>query len=132
MFLEFVLILEQYFITYGLWDNFQDFIFRNGFHFFVKFLILADYIDIMEKLNHELEKTVEDFNNINQIKGFKAEYSLWNRTSNTVLCQMIVTRISDKVTRDKFILLDTKLDIRDEISYFIDDLVTSYYKLDQH
>ena len=45
---------------------------------------------------------------------------------------MIVTRISDKVTRDKFILLDTKLDIRDEITYFIDDLVTSYYKLDQH
>ena len=86
----------------------------------------------MEKLIQELEKTVDDFNNINQIKGFKAEYSLWNRTYNTVLCQMIVTRISDKVTRDKFILLDTKLDIRDEISYFIDDLVTSYYKLDQH
>ena len=86
----------------------------------------------MEKLIHELEKTVDDFNNINQIKGFKPEYSLWNRTSNTVLCQMIVTQISDKVTRAKFILLDTKLDIRDEISYFIDDLVTSYYKLDQH
>ena len=86
----------------------------------------------MEKLIHVLEKTVDDFNNINQIKGFKAEYSLWNRDSNTVLCQMIVTRISDKVTRDKFILLDTKLDIHDEISYFIDDLVTSYYKLDQH
>ena len=30
----------------------------------------------------------------------------------------------DKVTRAKFILLDTKLDIRDEISYFIDDLVS--------
>ena len=29
--LEFVFILEQYFITYGLWENFQDFIFRNGF-----------------------------------------------------------------------------------------------------
>ena len=86
----------------------------------------------MEKLLQELEKTVDDFNNINQVKGFKAEYSLWNRTYNTVLCQMIVTRISDKVTRDKFILLDTKLDIRDEITYFIDDLVTSYYKLDQH
>ena len=86
----------------------------------------------MEKLIQELEKTVDDFNNINQTKGFKAEYSLWNRTYNTVLCQMIVTRISDKVTRDKFILLDTKLDIRDEILYFIDDLVTSYYKLDQH
>ena len=36
----------------------------------------------MEKLIHVLEKTVDDFNNINQIKGFKAEYSLWNRTSN--------------------------------------------------
>ena len=72
----------------------------------------------MEKLLQELQKTVDDFNNINQVKGFKAEYSLWNRTYNTVLCQMIVTRISDKVTRDKFILLDTKLDIRNEITYF--------------
>ena len=86
----------------------------------------------MEKLLQELEKTVQDFNNINQIKGFNAKYSIWNRTSNRVLCQVIVTRLSDKVTRDKFIALDTKLDIRDEISYFIDDLVTSYYKLDQH
>ena len=84
----------------------------------------------MEKLLQELENTVDDFNNINQTKGFKAEYSLWNRTCNTILCQMIVTRIPDKVTRDKFILLDTKLDICDEILYFIDDLVTSYYKLD--
>ena len=86
----------------------------------------------MEKLLQELEKTVEDFNNINQIKGFNAKYSIWKRTSNKVLCQVIVTRLSDKVTRDKFILLDTKLDICDEISYFIDDLVTSYYKLDYH
>ena len=86
----------------------------------------------MEKLLQELEKTVEDFNNLNQIKGFKAEYSIWNRTYDKVLCQVIVTRLSDKVTRDKFILLDTKLDIRDEITYFIDDLVTSYYKLNQH
>ena len=84
----------------------------------------------MEKLLQELQKTVDDFNNVNQTKGFKAEYSLWNRTHNTVLCQMIVTRIPDKVTRDKFILLDTKLDICDEISYFIDALVMSYYKLD--
>ena len=84
----------------------------------------------MEKLIQELEKTVDDFNNINQTKGFKAEYSLWNKTHNTVLCQIIVTRIPDKVTRAKFILLDTKLDICDEVSYFIDDLVTSYYKLD--
>ena len=83
----------------------------------------------MEKLLLDLEKTVDDFNNINETKGFRAEYSLWNRTYNTVLCQMIVTHIPDKVTRDKFILLDTKLDICDEITYFIDDLVTSYYKL---
>ena len=83
----------------------------------------------MEKLFLELEKTVDNFNNINESKGFRAEYSLWNRTHNTGLCQMIVTRIPDKVTRDKFILLDTKLDIRDEISYFIDDLVTSFYNL---
>ena len=83
----------------------------------------------MEKLLLELEKTVDNFNNINETKGFRAEYSLWNRTHNTVLCQIIITCIPDKVTRDKFILLDTKLDIQDEISYFIDDLVTSYYKL---
>ena len=84
----------------------------------------------MERLLQELEKTVEDFNNINQIKCFNAKYSIWNRTSTKVLWQVIVTRLSDKVTRGKFILLDTKLDIRDEITYFIDDLVTSYYKLD--
>ena len=59
----------------------------------------------MEKLPQELEKTVDDFNNINQTKGFKAEYSLWNRTYNTILCQMIVTRIPDKVTRDKLFCL---------------------------
>ena len=86
----------------------------------------------MERLLQELEKMVEDFNNINQIKGFNAKYSISNRTSTKVLCQVIVTRLSDKVTREKFILLDTKLDIRDEITYFSDDLVTSYYKLDQH
>ena len=84
----------------------------------------------MEKLFLELEQTVDNFININETKGFRAEYSLWSRTHNTVLCQIIVTRIPEKVTRAKFILLDTKLDIHDEISYFIDDLVTSYYKLD--
>ena len=83
----------------------------------------------MEKLFQELEKTVDDFNNINETKGFRAYYSLWYRTHNTVLCKVIVMCIPDKVTRDKYILLDTKLDIRNEISYFIDDLVTSFYKL---
>ena len=53
----------------------------------------------MERLLQELEKTVEDFNNINQIKGFNAKYSIWNRTSTKVLCQVIVTRLSDKVTK---------------------------------
>ena len=83
----------------------------------------------MEKLFLELEKTVDNFNNINETKGFRAEYSLWNRTHHTVLFQMIVMHIPDKVTRDKFILLDTKLDICNEMSYVIDDIVTSYYKL---
>ena len=46
-----------------------------------------------------------------------------------VLCQIIVTHIPDKVIKDKFILLDPQLDIHDEISYFIDDIVTTYYKL---
>ena len=72
---------------------------------------------------------VEDFNKANETKGFKANYCLWNKSQTNVLCQIIVTHIPDKVTRDKFILLDTKLDICDEISYFIDDIVTSYYKL---
>ena len=34
----------------------------------------------------------------------------------------------DDVTKDKFILLDPSLDIHDEISYFIDDIITSFYK----
>ena len=55
----------------------------------------------MEKLFLELQNTVYNFNNINETKGFRAGYSLWNRTYNTVLCQIIVTRIPDKVTRDK-------------------------------
>ena len=61
-----------------------------------------------------------------------ATYCIWDRNTTEVLCLVIVTRLSDKITREKYILLDTKLDIRDEITYFIDDLVTSYYKLDQH
>ena len=70
---------------------------------------IGNYINIMEKLLQELEKTVQDFNNINQIKGFNAKYCIWNRTSNKVLCQVIVTRLSDKVTRDKFIALGHKI-----------------------
>ena len=84
----------------------------------------------MEKLFLELKQTVNVFNSIHETKGFTAEYSFWNRTPTSVLCQMIVTHIPDKVTRDKFILLDTKLDIPDEISYLLDDIVTSYYKID--
>ena len=34
---EFVSILEQYFINYGLWENFQHFIFRNGFNSLLSF-----------------------------------------------------------------------------------------------
>ena len=63
----------------------------------------------MEHLLQELEKTVQDFNNINQIKGFNAKYSIWDRTSTKVLCLVIVTRLSDKVTREKYILLDTNI-----------------------
>ena len=46
---------------------------------------IGNYINIMEKLLQELEKTVQDFNNINQIKGFNAKYSIWDRTSTKVL-----------------------------------------------
>ena len=34
---EFVYILEQYFIKYGLWENFQHFIFCNGFNSLLTF-----------------------------------------------------------------------------------------------
>ena len=34
---EFVSTLEQYFIKYGLWENFQHFIFRNGFNSLLTF-----------------------------------------------------------------------------------------------
>ena len=34
---EFVSILEQYFIKYHLWNNFQHFIFRNGFNSLLSF-----------------------------------------------------------------------------------------------
>ena len=108
--LELVSTLEQYFIKYRLWENFHHFIIHNGFSSLLTFFI-RNYINIMEKLFLELEKTVDNFNNVNETKGFRAEYSLWNRTHNTVLCQIIVTCIPDKVIRDKFILLDTKLDI---------------------
>ena len=83
----------------------------------------------MEKLLLDLKKTVRDFNRDNEGKFFKVKYHLWNKSHNNVLCQIIVTHIPDKVTRDKFILLDPLLDIHDEISYFIHDIITSYYKL---
>ena len=34
---QFVSILEQYFITYGLWEHFQYFTFRNGFNSLLSF-----------------------------------------------------------------------------------------------
>ena len=43
----------------------------------------------------------------------------------------MVTRVPDKVTKDKFILLDPSLYIQDEISYFINDIShhsTNYLK----
>ena len=83
----------------------------------------------MEKLLLDLKKTVKDFKRDNEGKGFKVKYRLWNQSHNNVLCQIIVTCIPDKVTRDKYILLDPLLDIHDETSYFIDDIITSYYKL---
>ena len=79
----------------------------------------------MEKRLLDLEKTVKYFNRDNEGKGFKVKYCLWNKFHYNVLCQVIVTHAPDKVTRDKFILLDPLLDIQDEISYFIDDTITS-------
>ena len=70
----------------------------------------------MEKLLLDLKETVKDFNRDDEGKGFKVKYQLWNKSHNNVLCQVTVTHIPDKVTRDKFILLDPLLDIQDEIS----------------
>ena len=83
----------------------------------------------MEKRLLDLKKTVKDFNTENKGEGFKVKSHLWNKSHYNVLCQVIVTCIPDKVTRDKFILLDPLLDIQDEISYFIDDIITSSYKI---
>ena len=83
----------------------------------------------MEKVLLDLKKTVKDFNKENQEKGFKVKYLVWNKSYYNVLCQVVVTHIPDKVTKDKFILLDLLLDIQDEISYFSDDIITSFYKL---
>ena len=57
--------LKTYFVTYGLWENFQDFTSRNGFNSLFS-ILYGNYIDIMEHLLQELEKTVQDFNNNNQ------------------------------------------------------------------
>ena len=73
-----------------------------------------------------MRKTIKDFNRDNQEKGFKVKYRIWNKTDSDVLCQVVVTCIPDKVTKDKFILLDPSLDIQDEISYFINDIITSF------
>ena len=94
-----------------------------------KILVTGDYTKIMEKVLLDLRKTVKDFNRDNQEKGFKVKYHVWNRTHYNVLCQVVVTRVPDKVTKDKFILLDLSLDVQDEISYFINDIITSSYKL---
>ena len=39
----------------------------------------------MEKLFLELKQTVDNFNNFHEIKGFRANYSLWNRTHTTLV-----------------------------------------------
>ena len=83
----------------------------------------------MEKVLLDLKKTVKDFDRKNQEKGFKVKYHVWNKSHYNVLCQVVVTCTPDKVTKDRFVLLDPLLDIQDEINYFIDDIITSFYKL---
>ena len=83
----------------------------------------------MDKVLSDLRKTIKDFNKDNQEKGYKIKYRIWNKSDSDALCQVLVTHIPDKVTKDKFILLDPSLDIQDEISYFIDNIITSFYKL---
>ena len=58
----------------------------------------------MEKLLLDMQKMVEDFKKTNETKGFKANYCFWNKSQSNVLCQTIVIRIPDKVTRDKISL----------------------------
>ena len=47
----------------------------------------------------------------------------------TFCVRVLVTRIPDNFTIDKFILLYPSLDICEEMEYFIDDIVTSFYKI---
>ena len=83
----------------------------------------------MDKVLSELRKTIKDFNKDNQEKGYKAKYHIWNKSDSNAMCQVLITCIPNKVTKDKFILLDPSLDIQDKISYFINDIITSFYKL---
>ena len=75
----------------------------------------------------DLRKTINNFNKDNQEKGYKIKYRIWNKSDSNALCQVLVTHIPDKGTKDKFILLDPSLDIQDEISYFIDNIIASYH-----
>ena len=83
----------------------------------------------MDKALSIFRKTITDFNKNNQEKGYKVKYHFWKKSDFDALCQVIVTHIPDSVTKDKFILLDSSLDIQDETSNFIDDIITSFYKL---
>ena len=74
-------------------------------------------------------KTIKDFNKTIKKKDKKSNIIVWKKSDFDALCQVIVTHIPDSVTKDKFILLDPSLDIQDETSYFIDDIITSFYKL---
>ena len=58
---ELVSTLEQYFIKYGLWENFQHFIIHNGFFFLVDFFLLEIILVSWENFFLELEKTVDNF-----------------------------------------------------------------------
>lgn len=74
-------------------------------------------------LNHE------QFNKNNKEKGYKVKYHIWSKTDSNILCQILVTYIPDSFSKDKLISLDPSLDIQDEINYFIDNIITSIYKL---
>ena len=82
----------------------------------------------MDKVLSDFRKTIKYFNKKNQENGYKVKYYILNKSDSNALWQVMVTCIPDKVTKDKFILLDPSLDIQDEISYFIDGIITSFYK----
>ena len=93
-------------------------------------LVIGIFLDlIMESVLPLVKKTIKQFNKNNLEKGIKVKCSVWKRTNVDFLCRVLITHIPDNFTIDKFILLYPSLDICEEMKYFIDDIVTSFYRI---